>query len=360
MTTLLEGVYNLTKNNEYLMIGGIQRCEPMSKVQSRKQSSICEIWTSSTTGLLETKGDADQLFHCAQRRLICHSCKLCHLMATILAKRWIAWSARSNHGLRQLVTQVANSTQPVPRSPRIAFANAGNIHETNPLRLDSIRDNDGAKKKKVRIGRGRGSGCGKTSGRGQKGTRARNSVRLGFEGGQTPLQKRLPKRNYYDRFERNLQPVPLGRIQHYIDIGRIDNSEGKAITMRELIRSGCVRKPKDGVLLVKGGAFEEKVDIQITECEPEAASQVLAAGGKVTLAWYNKLGLRVLLKPEKWAQKGLPLPRWARPPPKFEHRYPDRRPDGLPVRRLNSQEDVDQLENAWRRVVHIRERQKQL
>lgn len=312
-------------------------------------------------GSKEIRINCCNVLHCTQRRSVCRSCKLFFPMATILAKRWIAWSGRSNLGLRQLVTQTADSTQQSTlRSARIAFANVDNIHETKPLRLDNIRDNDGAKKKKVRLGRGRGSGCGKTSGRGQKGQRARNSVRLGFEGGQTPLQKRLPKRKYYDRFERILQPVPLGRIQHYIDIGRIDNSEGKAITMRELVRSGCVRKPKDGVVLVKGGAFEEKVDIQITECEPEAASQVLAAGGKVTLAWYNKLGLRVLLRPERWAQKGLPLPRWARPPPKFEHRYPDRNPDGLPVRRLNSQEDVDQLENAWKRIVHMRERQKHI
>lgn len=174
------------------------------------------------------------------------------------------------------------------------------------------------------------------------------------------MQKRLPKRKYFDRFARKLEAVPLGRIQHFIDIGRIDNAEGSTITMRDLWSSGCVRKFKDGVILVRGGAFEEKIDLQITECEPEAASQVLAVGGKVTLAWYNRLGFRALLKPEKWAEKGLPLPRWARPPPKFEHRYPERTADNLPIRTLNSQEDVDQLENAWQRIVHLRERKKQI
>ena len=244
------------------------------------------------------------------------------------------------------------------RAPRIAYLNGAQIHFNGKLRLDNIRDNDGAKKKEVRVGRGRGSGCGKTSGRGQKGQRARNSVRLGFEGGQTPLQKRLPKKRYFDPFERKLTLVTLGRIQHFIDIGRIE--AGKTITIRDLWRSGCIGRIKDGVVLVRGGNFQEKIDLQVTECEPEAASQVLAAGGKITLAWYNKLGLRALLKPEKWAQKGLPLPRWARPPPKFEHRYPERNEQNLPIRPLNSQQDVDLLEEAWKRIAHIRQRKQHI
>lgn len=262
-------------------------------------------------------------------------------------------------GLRELATAVTDLSQArPPREPRISYANADQIQFTGKLRLHNIRDNNGAKKKEVRVGRGRGSGCGKTSGRGQKGQRARNSVRLGFEGGQTPLQKRLPKKRYYDPFERKLTPLTLGRIQHFVDIGRIEAS--KPITMYELWRSGCVGKITDGVALIQGGVFEEKVDVQVTECEPEAASQVLAAGGKVTLAWYNKLGFRALLKPEKWTEKSLPLPRWARPPPKFEHRYPERNEQNLPIRSLNSQEDVDLLEKAWERIVHKRERKQKL
>lgn len=242
-----------------------------------------------------------------------------------------------------------------PKTSRVAIANSQSMHSPHALRLYNIRDNDGAKKKKIRVGRGRGSGRGKTCGRGQKGQKARNSVSLGFEGGQTPLQKRFPKRNTFDPFARKLQPLTLGRLQRFIDIGRIDTSEGKEVTMNQLVRSGCVRKPVDGVILVRGGNFAEKVHVQVTETEPDAASQVLAAGGKVTLAWYNKLGLLALIRPERWAQKGLPLPRWARPPPKFEHRYPDRREDGLPVRELQSQEDIDILESAWKRIVHLRE-----
>ncbi len=115
-----------------------------------------------------------------------------------------------------------------------------------PLRLNNLRDNPGARKPEVRIGRGRGSGCGKTSGRGQKGQRARGSVRLGFEGGQTPLHKRLPKINHHDPFARPLQTLSVGLIQRMIDLGRIP-SEG-TITMRDLVRSGAVRRVKHGIL----------------------------------------------------------------------------------------------------------------
>lgn len=255
-----------------------------------------------------------------------------------------------HRGLSQLVAEPS-----LPPSGSIVYENSAHIHQSRPLRLNDLRDNAGAKKKKVRVGRGRGSGCGKTSGRGQKGQKARNSVPLGFEGGQTPLHKRFPKRRHYDPFARNLEEVPLGRIQRYIDIGRI--SRDAEVGIRELVKSGCVRKPKDGYVLVGGGgAFVEGIKIQVTECDPEAARQVIANGGSVELAWYNRLGFLKLLRPERWAKKKLPLPRWARPPPKFQHRYPDRRDDGLPIRKLESMEDVDQLSNVWKRIIHLREK----
>lgn len=225
--------------------------------------------------------------------------------------------------------------------------------QIQPLRLNDIRDNAGARKKEVRVGRGRGSGCGKTSGRGQKGQRARNSVPLGFEGGQTPLQKRLPKRNRFDPFERVLQPISLAQIQRFIDTGRLDPTE--EITMRELFRSKCIKHVKDGSILVPwAGEVMEGLRIQVTETTPAAARQVVERGGIVTLAWYNRLGLRALMKPEKWTEKGLPLPRWARPKPKMEHRYPDRI-GYLPVRVLKSLEDVAELEEGWKRVMPQRE-----
>lgn len=256
----------------------------------------------------------------------------------------------AHRGLSQLVT---DSSTPAPGS--IVYKDASQIHRAHPFRLNDLRDNIGAKKKKVRVGRGRGSGCGKTSGRGQKGQKARNSVAVGFEGGQTPLQKRLPKRRYYDPFARALEQVPLGRIQRYIDIGRI--SRDKEVGIRELVKSGCVRKPKDGYVLVGGGgAFAEGIKIQVTECDPDAARQVIANGGSVELAWYNRLGFLKLLRPERWAKKNLPLPRWARPPPKFQHRYPDRREDGLPIRKLETMEDVEKVSDAWKRIIHLRKK----
>ena len=228
-----------------------------------------------------------------------------------------------------------------------------------PLRLNNIRDNPGARKKKVRVGRGRGSGCGKTSGRGQKGQKARGRIRLGFEGGQTPLRKRLPKVKNHDPFAKPLEKLSVGRIQRFIDIGRIvPPDDGSPITMHHLYWSGCLHKVKHGLKLIEGGVIQHPVHLQVTETTTEAATAVLAAGGKVTLAWYNRLGLRALLKPEKWYKQNLPLPKWASPPPKHRHKYPDRMEDGLPIRTLAKQSDVDELENAWKRIVHIREKKK--
>lgn len=242
-----------------------------------------------------------------------------------------------------------------PTEPSFVVLNAANTDQRTPLDLANLRDNPGARKKEVRVGRGRGSGCGRTSGRGLKGQKARNSVRLGFEGGQTPLQKRLPKRNTHDRFARQLKPVGLSVIQRYIDLGRLPPTG--LITICDLVKSGCASQIRDGVVLVKGrGVFVAPVNIEVTECSPEAARTVLRAGGHVTLAWRNALGLRVLLKPEKWTKQNLPLPRWARPPPKLEHRYPERTEDNLPVRYLRTQDDIDAVADAWKRVIHLRQK----
>jgi large subunit ribosomal protein L15 len=226
------------------------------------------------------------------------------------------------------------------------------------LTLNTISDNPGARKSKVRIGRGRGSGCGKTSGRGQKGQRARNSVRLGFEGGQTPLQKRLPKVNHFDFFAKEYDRLSVGRVQRWIDTGRLDPTQ--MITMRDLVVSGCLRRIKEGVVLETGGVLATPLRIEVTEAMPEAASAVVAAGGEVRLAWYNRLGLRALIKPEKWTRLGLPLPAWARPPPKMEKRYPERTQDGLPVRVVKTEEDVEEIVPAWTRTVYPREKQRVL
>lgn len=223
---------------------------------------------------------------------------------------------------------------------------------STPIALNNIRDNPGARKKEVRVGRGRGSGCGKTSGRGQKGQKARNSIRLGFEGGQTPLHKRLPKRNIYDRFARELQPVSLRAIQRFIDTGRLDPTQ--RIGFRELVKSGCVQYPEHGLMLVGTAFFNVPVQIDITEADPASARKVIQCGGSVRLVWYNRLGLRAAIKPEKWLDQMLPLPKFARPPPKFGHRYPEV-VDGVWCRPLDTVQDVEEANNKWPRIMHLRE-----
>lgn len=282
-----------------------------------------------------------------------------HSLVRALRSNWQATLPRTHpvqlpHGLgfsRLFATQFR---KPTPTKPSVTFENAFNLHRTSVLTLDTLRDNEGARKSKVRVGRGRGSGCGKTSGRGQKGQRARNSVALGFEGGQTPLHKRLPKRNYHDPFARHLQPVSLRVIQRLIDLDRLPASG--TITIAHLKKANCLRKLRDGVMLVGSGGLANPIDIQVTECHPETARAVLRVGGTVTLAWYNTLGLRVLTRPEKWTRKNLPLPRWARPPPKFDHRYPQRTEDGLPIRPIRTEDDVEAAAHAWTRIIHERKR----
>ncbi|CAN8070934.1 unnamed protein product [Agarophyton chilense] len=221
------------------------------------------------------------------------------------------------------------------------------------LNLSNICDNPGARKKEVRVGRGRGSGCGKTSGRGQKGQRARNSVKLGFEGGQTPLQKRLPKVNTYDPFAKDIQTISLGRIQRFVDTGRLDPTN--EIGLNQLVHSGCVRRIKEGLRLTESRPGScSKLNIRVTECSPEAAEQVINKGGQVCVAYYNKLGIRAVVKPFKWTEKGMPLPRFARPPPKSAHRYLDQDEDGVPIRVLKELQDIEKMKKEWPRIVHTR------
>ena len=176
-------------------------------------------------------------------------------MISLFARGWRNYGSASRLGLRQLSTAATETSAAPPsvRTPRIASLNAAQINLKGKLRLDNISDNDSAKKKEVRVSHGRGSGCGKTSGCGKKGQRARNSLRLGFEFGQTPWQKQQPKRRYFDPFERKLALVTMRPIQHYIDIGR--SATGKTITICNLWKSGGVSRIKDGVVLVRGGVF---------------------------------------------------------------------------------------------------------
>ena len=150
------------------------------------------------------------------------------------------------------------------------------------MKLNELRDNPGARHKSKRLGRGPGSGKGKTAGRGNKGQKSRSGVAIkGFEGGQMPLYRRLPKRGFNNIFAKHYQVVNLGRLQTAIDAGKLDGAE--AIGIEELVASGVVRKARDGVRLLAKGKLKAKVEITVAGASAAAIAAVEAAGGKVTV-----------------------------------------------------------------------------
>ncbi|KDP41125.1 hypothetical protein JCGZ_03616 [Jatropha curcas] len=186
------------------------------------------------------------------------------------------------------------------------------------LSLNDLRDKV-PRKLKTRKGRGIGSGKGKTAGRGHKGQKARGTMKFGFEGGQTPMRRRLPKRGFKNAFSLNFQPVGLGKIAKLINEGKIDSHE--LITMKTLKDAGAIGKQiEDGVRLMGRGAHEIKwpIHLEVSRVTVRAKEAVEAAGGSVRRVHYNKLGFRALLKPEWFEKKGRLLPKPARPPPKLK------------------------------------------
>jgi large subunit ribosomal protein L15 len=150
------------------------------------------------------------------------------------------------------------------------------------MRLNEIRDRDGATRAKKRLGRGMGSGLGKTSGRGIKGQKARAGVAIkAFEGGQMPLHRRLPKRGFNNIFAKKFNELNLGRIQEAVDSGRLDAK--KPITVDALKAAGLIRRPKDGVRLLGHGELKTKLAFEVTGASGSAIKAVEGAGGTVTL-----------------------------------------------------------------------------
>ncbi|KAK9233257.1 hypothetical protein WN943_023506 [Citrus x changshan-huyou] len=192
------------------------------------------------------------------------------------------------------------------------------IRSFSLLSLNDLRDKV-PRKQKTRKGRGIGSGKGKTAGRGHKGQKARGTMKFGFEGGQTPMRRRLPKRGFKNPFSLTFQPVGLGKIAYLINAGKIDSHE--LITMKTLKDAGAIGKQiEDGVRLMGRGAEKIKwpIHLEVSRVTVRAKAAVEAAGGSVRRVHYNKLGLRALLKPEWFEKKGRLLPRPARPPPKLQ------------------------------------------
>jgi large subunit ribosomal protein L15 len=150
------------------------------------------------------------------------------------------------------------------------------------MKLSDIADNAGAHKKRMRVGRGIGSGKGKTSGRGGKGQTARSGVRIkGFEGGQMPLHRRLPKRGFNNVFALEFVEINLDRLQQAIDAKHLDT--GAVINAESLVKARVLRRAKDGVRLLGRGEIKAKVNIEVHGASKSAVAAVEKAGGTVKI-----------------------------------------------------------------------------
>lgn len=151
------------------------------------------------------------------------------------------------------------------------------------MRLNEIKDNEGARTARMRVGRGIGSGKGKTSGSGQKGQKSRSGVSLlGYEGGQMPIYRRLPKRGFHNKWRKTLAEVNLGRLQAAVDSGKLDAK--KTVDEAALRAAGLVNGRNDGVKLLAKGEITAKLSIEATKASAAAIAAVEKAGGKVTVA----------------------------------------------------------------------------
>jgi large subunit ribosomal protein L15 len=150
------------------------------------------------------------------------------------------------------------------------------------MKLNEIRDNEGARKGRVRVGRGIGSGLGKTAGRGQKGQKSREGVSIkGFEGGQMPLHMRLPKRGFNNVFAKDYAEVNLGAIQKAVDSGKLQ--AGGTIDQDALKAAGLVRGGKDGVRLLGKGELTAKLAFRVAGVSKGAREAVEKVGGSINL-----------------------------------------------------------------------------
>lgn len=150
------------------------------------------------------------------------------------------------------------------------------------MKLHEIRDNEGATPSKKRVARGPGSGKGKTAGRGIKGQKSRSGVALnGYEGGQMPLYRRLPKRGFNKPNAKSFAVVNLGQLQRFVDAGKLDAKAD--VTEDALVTAGVVRRKLDGVRLLGKGELKAKLNITVTGASKSAVEAVEKAGGKVTL-----------------------------------------------------------------------------
>lgn len=150
------------------------------------------------------------------------------------------------------------------------------------MKLNELKDNPGSRHARKRVGRGIGSGRGKTSSKGQKGQKSRSGVSLaGFEGGQMPLYRRLPKRGFTNPFRKQFSVVNLGRLQKAIDDGKL--AAGATVTQDVLIEAGLARKTKHGVRVLAKGELTAKITLEVAGASKAAIEAVEKAGGQIVL-----------------------------------------------------------------------------
>lgn len=169
------------------------------------------------------------------------------------------------------------------------------------MRLNDIKDNPGSRKGRLRIGRGIGSGVGKTGGRGGKGQTARSGVAIGgFEGGQMPLHRRLPKRGFNKWNRKDWNEINIGALQKAVDEGKL--KAGQAVDVTALVDAGILRRPKDGLRLLGSGDITAKLELTVNHATVTAKAAIEKAGGTVSLIEKKILAADVA-KREKTAAK---------------------------------------------------------
>lgn len=150
------------------------------------------------------------------------------------------------------------------------------------MKLNELRDNEGARKSRMRVGRGYGSGKGVTAGRGQKGQKSRSGVAIkGYEGGQMPIHMRLPKRGFNNPFPTIYAIVNIGRVQKAIDEGKLDAS--KPVNAPALLAAGLLRRKDKDVRLLAKGALTSKVTFEVTSASKGAFEAVEKSGGSINI-----------------------------------------------------------------------------
>ena len=170
------------------------------------------------------------------------------------------------------------------------------------MKLTEIRNNPGAHKRKLKVGRGSSSGLGKTSGRGVKGAKARTGTKVyGFEGGQMPLYMRLPKRGFNNIFANDFAEVNLGRVQKAIDGKKID--AGQKITEETLRKAGLVKRSRDGVRVLGDGKFSAKIEIEVAGASASARKAIEKAGGTLTATFKKRVNMNRKGEPGKRVQR---------------------------------------------------------